>query len=438
MKLSWHTEERKIKDLIPWNGNPRRLTDDQAAQLQKSLEKFDLVEIPAIDIDNRLIAGHQRIKMLLLLNRGDETIDVRVPSRKLSEEEFKEYNIRSNHTIGEWDEELLATFGESFLKDIGFDSIELDDIFAVEDNPEEFNLEAELKKLDIQSVTVEPGDIYELDGSRLMCGNSMVEEDMLKLMGDQKANMCLTDPPYILDYLNGKRRGEPTDGFGYKKDRRYLGTDELPPDFTERWIANIKKVANDNFAIIVYENWKNLRTIWEEMEKYWKIKNMIVWHLENRHQGFSAKHKFFSKHDIAMVAGSGEVAYNLGPEEGPLEEEYETALFAIGGKPQWESYESGKKLCPTDHITFRASDEKHSGQGVVFGTKPVEILIPYLKVLTKRGDLIVEPFGGSGSTLIAALKMNRRCYVMEKSPVYTEVILKRWELATGHRPTKIM
>lgn len=116
------------------------------------------------------------------------------------------------------------------------------------------------------------------------------------------------------------------------------------------------------------------------------------------------------------------------------QEEYETALYAISGKPQWEGYEKGKKNQPTDFIEFNASDEKHSGQGVVFGTKPIEILIPYIKVLTKRNDLIIEPFGGSGSTLIAAIKMHRRCYLMEKSPVYAEVILKRWEKLTGKKP----
>ena len=88
---------------------------------------------------------------------------------------------------------------------------------------------------------------------------------------------------------------------------------------------------------------------------------------------------------------------------------------------------------PTDFIEFNASDEKNSGQGVIFGTKPVEILIPYIKVLTKRDDLIIEPFGGSGSTLVAAVKLKRRCYLMEKSPVYGEVIRKRWEKLTGKK-----
>ncbi|OGY24036.1 MAG: hypothetical protein A2Y57_02280 [Candidatus Woykebacteria bacterium RBG_13_40_7b] len=256
-------------------------------------------------------------------------------------------------------------------------------------------------------------------------------------MGKEKASMCFTDPPYILDYLSGKRHGNSTQGFGYKKDRTYLETEELSPDFTERWMANIHKVQKDGFNIIVYENWKNIRIIWGEMEKYWKVRNMLVWHLPNRTQGFAGKYRFFSKHDIAMVGTAGDVKLNLDSEEELLENEYQTALYAISGKPHWESYGKGKKYCPTDFLEFRASDEKNSGQGVVFGTKPIEILVPYVKILTKRGDLIIEPFGGSGSTLIAAEKMKRRCYLMEKSPVYCEVIKRRWQKLTGQKGVKI-
>ena len=98
----------------------------------------------------------------------------------------------------------------------------------------------------------------------------------------------------------------------------------------------------------------------------------------------------------------------------------------------------GKKIQPTDFIEHVAADEKSSGQGIIFGTKPLEILIPYIKVLTKRNDLIVEPFGGSGSTLIAATKMKRRCYLMEKSPVYAEVIRHRWEKLAGQKARRII
>ncbi|MFA5696446.1 MAG: DNA methyltransferase, partial [Bacilli bacterium] len=176
---------------------------------------------------------------------------------------------------------------------------------------------------------------------------------------------------------------------------------------------------------------------WNELEKHWKYRNTIVWHLPNRVQGFSSKYKFFNKSDIALVGTDGEVELNLEDEDALFQNEYENALYATSGKPHWESYEAGKKICPTDFIDFKAADEKSSGQGIIFGTKPIEILIPYNKVLTKRDDLIVEPYGGSGSTLIAAIKMNRRCYLMEKQPIYAEVILNRWERETGKKPVKV-
>lgn len=138
-----------------------------------------------------------------------------------------------------------------------------------------------------------------------------------------------------------------------------------------------------------------------------------------------------------MVGASGTVEYNHDEEPDGLKEEYETALYAIAGKPQWEGYQHGKKYQPTDFIEANAADEKSSGQAIIFGVKPIEILIPYIKVLTKRGDLVVEPFGGSGSTLIASTKLKRRCYLMEKSPVYAEVIMNRWEKSTGLKREKL-
>lgn len=432
--------EVPINELRASEYNPRKHSKEQADQLKESIKRFGLVD-PVIcnnapNRKNVIIGGHFRVEVAKEMGMVNVPV-VYVQIVDLSKE--KELNLRLNKNTGEFDLELLAEFDEAFLADIGFDSQDLDDIFPTEENVEQFDLKKELEKVGIENVTVQKGDIYELDGSRLMCGDSTIESDMNTLMKDVKADMCFTDPPYILDYLRGKTKQKDgvTTGFGAKKNRRYLETDELPENFTELWMGNISKVAKENFAIIVYENWKNIRTIWNEMEKYWRVKNMIVWHLPNRVQGFSSKYRFFNKHDIAMVGTTDNITLNDADESDLLENEYETALYAISGKPHWESYEKGKKICPTDFIEFKSADEKSSGQGVIFGTKPTEILIPYVKVLTKRDDLIIEPFGGSGSTLIAAIKMNRRCYLMEKCPTYAQVILKRWEKETGKKPIKI-
>lgn len=431
----------KISELKLATYNPRKWSREATNNLTESISKFGLVD-PIIansaqERKNIVIGGHFRLKIAKDLGYKEiPVVYVNIPDV----EKEKELNLRLNKNIGEWDFKLLAEFDPSMLVDIGFTSEDLDDIFGLDETPEEFDLQKELEKLNIREIKVNKGDIYQLGESKLMCGDSTIEKDVIKLMNGKKADMCFTDPPYILDYLKGKKKaGKAITGFGAKRDRRYLETDVLPPDFTEKWMKNISKVQNESFSIIVYENWKNIRTIWGEMEKFWKVKNMIVWHLPNRTQGFAGKYRFFSKHDIAMVGASPntDIPFNMEPEEDGLQSEYETALYAISGKPQWESYKHGKKYQPTDFIEYVASDEKSSGQGIIFGTKPIEILIPYIKVLTKRNDLIVEPFGGSGSTLIAATKMKRRCYLMEKSPVYSEVIKHRWEKLTGLKGVKI-
>jgi len=435
------TKEISIKLLKPTDYNPRKWDKKAEDNLKESIKRFGLVD-PIIcnsaqGRENIIIGGHFRYAMAKELGYKEiPVVYVNIPELKNE----KELNIRLNQNTGEFDWDLLAEFGEEVLEDIGFSSEEMDEIFGIDDNPELFDLKKELAKLNISKINVKKGDVYQLGESKMMCGDSTIQADMLKLMAGEKAKMCFTDPPYILDYLKGKKKnGKATEGFGYKRDRKYLETDVLPDDFTKKWMTNIHKIQDDNFSIIVYENWKNIRTIWDEMEKYWKVKNMIVWHLPNRVQGFAAQGKFFNKHDIAMVGASESKGNNLNikDEDELLQNEYETALYAISGKPHWENYKKGNKICPTDFIEYRAADEKSSGQGVIFGTKPTEILIPYIKILTQRNDLIVEPFGGSGSTLIAATKMKRRCNLMEKSPVYAEVIKKRFENITGIKAKKI-
>ncbi|MFC1625878.1 site-specific DNA-methyltransferase [Patescibacteria group bacterium] len=431
--------EVDVSKLISSDYNPRRWNQESVVALTESIEKFGLIDPiivnSASNRSNVVIGGHFRLKVAKDLGHKEiPVVYLNIPDV----EKEKELNLRLNKNTGDWDYDLLSQFDENFLSGLGFSSEELDSIFDIE-IPEDFNLKKELEKLDIKNINVQKGDIYQLGAHKLMCGDSTIEGDVLKLMGDQKADMCFTDPPYILNYLRGgKRHGNPTTGFGAKKNRRYLETDVLPPDFTEKWMVNIHKVAKENFHIIVYENWKNLKTVWNEMEKYWQVKNMLVWHLPNRMQGFAARYKFFSKHDIAMLGSSAEAqSLNLKEDQSLLQNEYETALYAIQGKPHWEPYKKGNKYCPTDFIEYKAADEKSSGQGIIFGTKPTEILIPYIKILTKRNDLIVEPFGGSGSTMIASEKLKRRCFVMEKSPVYCEVIRKRWEHLTGKKSKKL-
>jgi hypothetical protein len=127
MTIEWKTEKRKLKDLIPYEKNPRILTDKQKSEIRKSLNKFDLVEIPAINADNTIIAGHQRISILKEIKGDNFEIEVRVPSKKLNEKDFQEYLLRSNRNKAEWDWNMLETdFSTDLLLDSGFEAFEID------------------------------------------------------------------------------------------------------------------------------------------------------------------------------------------------------------------------------------------------------------------------------------------------------------------------
>ena len=126
--LEWHNETRKISELVPHARNPRRLTKKQQETLTDSLEKFDLVEIPVINADGTILAGHQRLKVMAALGRGKEKIEVRVPNRQLTDDEADEYLIRSNKNTGEWDYKLLNEFDADELLAIGFENYEIEGV----------------------------------------------------------------------------------------------------------------------------------------------------------------------------------------------------------------------------------------------------------------------------------------------------------------------
>ena len=123
--LEWRTERRRIRDLAPWEGNPRKISEQQADQLRKSLDKFGVADIPVVDADGTIVGGHQRCAILMAQGKGDMEVDVRAPSRKLTDEEFAELNLRLNKNLGEWDYDVLTNFSEDLLLSVGFDDEEL-------------------------------------------------------------------------------------------------------------------------------------------------------------------------------------------------------------------------------------------------------------------------------------------------------------------------
>ena len=159
--------------------NPRKWDKEAESQLKESIGKYGIVDPllvnSAEERKNIVIGGHFRLSVIKELGITDvPVVYINIPDI----EKEKELNIRLNKNTGEFDWDLLANFDESFLANVGFSSEERDEIFAIEETPEQFDLEKELNKLKIDKITIQKGDVYDLDGSKLMCGDSTIAEDM--------------------------------------------------------------------------------------------------------------------------------------------------------------------------------------------------------------------------------------------------------------------
>jgi len=386
-KITWSTEKRCIKDLLPADYNPRKLSKEQEKNLRKSLTKFDLVEIPAIDLDGTILAGHMRVATLIDMGRGQEEIDVRVPSRKLTEGEAKEYNLRSNKNTGEWDMEKLMEMPKGLLEDIGWGKDELDDLFESE------SLQAEEDDFDPEDVLgksntiVHLGEVWQLGAHRLMCGDSTKLEDVEKLMDGKKADMVFTDPPYGVSYQSNMR------GKGERFD--ILENDDR---FIVEWIPLVASFSTG--FIFIWSSWKVVARWIEETEILGDMTNVIIWDKGGGGIG-DLKKTFLTDFEMALV-------WHRGNE--------------LKGKRLGSVWSIGKD----GSMTYA-----HPTQ------KPIELAATAIKNVTDTNSIVLDLFAGSGSTLIACEQTKRICYTMELDPKYCDVVIARWEKLTGERSIKL-
>ena len=372
MKLTWNTERRKISSLIPYKYNPRRLTKEQAVQLSVSLEKFNLVEIPAINTDGVIIAGHQRLAIMKALGRGAEVVDVRVPSRKLTEAELKEYNLRSNKNTGEWDFNVLANdFDEAMLKDVGFDL----------------------------STFPEP-EIGAVEGQ-----DDVPEMRKTKIMGGGRAVCVFTDPPYGVSI--GKKNAMLNTFQRAGRCLDNLAMDDMKPeelgDMLSKAFTLWRTQMADNCAVFVCS------------PQGGGLGMMMMMMMMMRDAGLEVRHIInWVKNSPTFSMGRLDYDY-----------QHEPILFT------WTKTHKRKK-----NGAFQTSlwaVDKPRACDLHPTMKPVEL--PECAILnhTDKKDIVVDMFGGSGTTLIAAEKTGRRCYMLELNPIYCQVIIDRWEAFTGKK-----
>lgn len=388
--LQWHTEKRKVADLVPYSYNPRKITNERLERLKVSLKKYNLAEIPAINTDNVIVAGHQRVKVLMDLGRGDELIDVRVPNRKLTDLEFKEYNITSNVPVGFWDVDTL----DDFFNDIDLLSLglDIDNIELPNDIIPDNLKDEEEQDFDIiipKKVNSKQGDIYEFRSlqknikHRIVCGDSTKIENYTLLMKGKELDLIVTDPPYNVNYQGGT------------KDKLTIKNDNMDEDsfytFLFNFYSSILSVTKPGGVFYIFHadsegaSFRNALT-----SAGFKLSQCLIWLKNSIVMG---RQDYHWKHEPILYGWKKGKAHNW-----------------YNDRSQNTVLEFDKPLRNAEHPTM----------------KPLDLIKYLLKNSSKQGDVVGDGFLGSGSTLIACEQTWRNCFGFELDEGYTDVIVRRW------------
>lgn len=369
-----NVKEINIKDIRPYEKNPRK-NNSAVAYVAESIKQFGFKVPIIIDKNNVIVAGHTRYKAAKKL--GINTVPV-IIADDLTDEQIKAFRLADNKVAeqSEWDIDLLNEELEEIfdidMTDFGFEVLE------EEKEVEEDGYEPVKPK---EPVT-QKGDIWKMGGHVLLCGDSTCTTDVEKLMQGEKADMCFTDPPYGYEYQSNARN----------KSKKFdvIENDDKILDF----FPNIQLVCNG--FVFVCTTWKVLDKWLPLFKKYHELTNMIIW---NKGGG-----------------GIGDLKHTFSTD-------YEVILCASNGKEL-----TGKRIGSVWTI------KKDSSSSYVHPTqKPVKLSEFAIRNTTERGDIVLDLFGGSGSTLIACEQMERKCRIMEYDPAYCDVIVDRWEKFTGNK-----
>lgn len=379
-------EKKNVKDLLPADYNPRKDLkpgDPEYEKLKRSIEQFGYVE-PVIwnEKTGRVVGGHQRLKVLT--DMGITEVDVVVVD--MDTEKEKALNIALNKISGEWDTEKLALViadlqGTDFDVSLtGFDPEELEDLFRDDVKggvkEDDFDVEAELQK----PIFSKAGDLWMLGEHRLFCGDSTKPETFDLLMNGKKANLVVTDPPYNVDYKGSAGK---------------IKNDSMAEDQFEQFLLaayqQMEAAMADDASIYVFHSDSHglaFRKAFEEAGFY--LSGCCIWKKQS------------------LVLGRS-----------PYQWQHEPVLFGWKkkGKHQWYT---GRKESTIWEFDKPKKNKDHPTM------KPIALVSYPIMNSTMTGCLVLDPFGGSGSTLIACEQTGRVCYTVELDEKFCDVIVRRY------------
>ncbi len=383
MKTTTEMQLVPLEKLVPYANNARTHSAEQINKLRSSLREFGFINPVIIDRDYGVIAGHGRI--LAAKEEGIREIPC-VFADHLTEAQKKAYIIADNRMAMDagWDEELLrveieALQAEAFdLSLTGFDEKELSDLFKddADVHEDDFDVEAELK----QPVITKAGDVWTLGRHRLVCGDSTKAETFALLMGDRKANLVITDPPYNVNYEGSAGK--------IKNDNM---ADDAFYQFLLAAFQNTEAVMADDASIYVFHadtEGLNFRRAFADAG--FRLSGACIWKKQS------------------LVLGRS-----------PYQWQHEPILFGWKKKGRHQWY-TGRK----ESTIWEFDKPKKNGDHPTM--KPIPLLAYPIMNSSMSNTLVMDPFGGSGSTLIACEQTDRSCYTIELDEKFCDVIVKRY------------
>lgn len=409
-------EKIKIKNLNPAKYNPRKelkKEDESYQRIKKSIEEFGLVDPLIINSRNMtIIGGHQRFNILKDL--GYDAAECIILD--LDEKQEKRLNLSLNKNSGFWDEDKLELLfkelelTEDELFATGFSKDEVDELITDvfnEFEDDNFDVEEEVKK--IEEPTTKLGNVWILGEHKLMCGDSTSENDVKKLMGDEKAKCIFTSPPYNMSsgmYENYEDNLE---------SRKYI-------DFN---LSVVKLWRNYLKGFLFWNISYNKNSRWEFIEILYKIvketglrfMELIVWD-KGHAMPITSKSMLTRQYEDILMVG----------DEESIAEDMELYYLGTTDKKAYFNKKIGKGISNYWRIT--TGNTQLDNHKACF---PLNLPTRAIELTTNKDDIVIDCFGGSGTTLIACEKTNRKCRLMELDPVYCDIIVKRWESLTGQK-----
>ena len=384
-----------IEKLKPAEYNPRKdlkPEDEEYQKIKKSLVEFGYVAPVIVNADMTVIGGHQRLKVLKEL--GYTEIECNIVD--LDKDKEKALNIALNKITGEWDnaklEELLAELKETDIDmDMtGFSFDEVDNMLKDITGSKEDDFDVDQALNEIEEPTSKPGDVWILGRHRLMCGNSTQKEEVMRLMNKQEADMLLTDPPYNVDYV-----GKTSEALKIENDN--MNETEFYNFLIDAFRNMFESVKYGGSIYVFHADTEglNFRNAFKAVG--FKLAQCLVWVKNTFVMG---RQDYQWRHEPILY----------GWKEG-------AGHYFVDNRKQSTVLEFDKPSRNAEHPTM----------------KPIDLLVYLIKNSSKENDIILDLFGGSGSTLIAAEQIQRTCYTMELDPKYCDVIIRRWENLTGQK-----